>query len=100
MKDTLLRRGLFINPACRLYLNDIESMEHLFKDSPMVHKVQDLAAKHSWLLPNLSLPRCQDFFQCLNRIKSSQNPKVIQNWKSTNAMLFNNEIFGPIAYLI
>ena len=108
VRGTLLRRGLIINPACPLCLGDIESIEHIFKDCPLVHKVWDLAAQHSWLPPTLSPPGCPDLFSCLNKIKSSHNSQALQKfsfllwsiWKSRNEMVFNNEIFNPVACLI
>uniref|UniRef100_A0A7C9A002 Uncharacterized protein n=1 Tax=Opuntia streptacantha TaxID=393608 RepID=A0A7C9A002_OPUST len=74
----------------------------------MVHKVWDLAAKHSWLPSTLFPPGCQDLFHCLSKIKSFHDSKALQKfsfllcsiWKSKNAAVFNNEIFNPVACLI
>ena len=58
VRDTLLRRGLVINPSWPLCLGDIEYIEYLFKDCQMVYKIWDLATTHNWLLPTLSPLGC------------------------------------------
>jgi len=108
VRGTLLKRGLNINPSCPLSLDDIESIEHLFKDCQLVKKVWDLAAKHHWLPFIFSPIGSHDLLHYLSKNHSSHNPKLEQKlsfilwsiWKSRNATVFNNKILNPFACLV
>ena len=77
VRGIVLRRGLVINPACPLCLGDIESIEHIFKDCQMVHKVWNLAAKHSWFRDGS--------YTRIRKIRPEPAPFIVgmgmENWK-------------------
>jgi len=108
LRGTLLRRGLHTNLVYPICLSDIESSKHLFKDCQLARKVWEVADKHNWLPFSVSPIGCQDFSQCLGKIKSSRNSKLKQTfsfllwsiWKSRNATVFRNKIFNPLTCLI
>jgi len=58
----LVRRGLNIDPAFSLCMNDIESNDHLFWECPCIKEVWNLAQHHrSLLLPEIhDGPRCSE----------------------------------------
>ena len=60
VRGVLVRRGLNIDPACPLCMNDIESNDHLFWECPYIKEVWRLAQQHKWLL----LPELQDGPRC------------------------------------
>jgi len=60
VQGTLFKTVLNIELVCPLYLGDIESTEHLFKDYSMVNRVWEMGDKHQWLLFNVSLAGCSD----------------------------------------
>ena len=48
-RDTLLRRGLNIDPSCPPCQNDIESLDHIFFECHNAKQAWDLAISHKWL---------------------------------------------------
>jgi len=46
VRGTLLRRGINLTPVCPLCMDDLESIDNLFKDCEFVHRLWDLAAQH------------------------------------------------------
>lgn len=46
VRGLLLTRGLHINPTCPLGLDDIESIDHLFKECCMIKKSLGCTEKH------------------------------------------------------
>ena len=53
-KGLLLAMGLHINPSYSLCLDDIESIDHLFKERCMTKKVWDYAEEHGWIPSGMS----------------------------------------------
>ena len=76
VKGTSLRRGMIINPPCPICSGDTESIEYLFSDFHMVKKVWELGVAHHWSPPIFSPLGCYDFSQCMDKVQSSQNPKL------------------------
>jgi len=102
IRGILLERGVNINPTCPLCLDNVESIDHLFRESLMVKKVWDLAEHHEWFPLYASPYETQNVYQWLNRMKNSKTPKLLQKisyilwiiWKFRNATVFQNEIFN------
>jgi len=108
LRGALVKRGMTINPACPLCMNDIESNDHLFWECPSIKEMWRLPQQHKWL----HLLDIQDGSMCLEdlvlRCKQSRNKEDIVKvanlfwhiWKERNAFIFQHEIFRPLRTLI
>jgi len=108
VKGVLLRRGLNVDLACPLCVDDIESSTHFFKDCPMTHKVWMAAAPHNWLPHSMAIYAYQDLQQFLSSLQYAK-PAISKQkvtfllwsiWKSRNTVVFRNDILNPLACLI
>ena len=106
-RSTLLRRGIQLDPLCPACSNDLEDSNHTFLHCPMAHKVWDMAVAYPWL-PNLSFTQLvSSLCEELHSLANNRYPRLSRVvlllwsiWKSSNALVFRNEISSPMGTLL
>jgi len=109
LPGTLFRRGVNLNHSFPLCVEDIETMDHLFKDCCDTKRAWEFAVKHRWIDTVSVADRGQDLPTHPHRIKTQHSMhNVIQKisfllwsiWKCRNKVVFSNEVFNPLACLL
>ena len=106
-RDTLLRRGIPLDPICPACLTDLEDTDHIFIHCPVAKHTWDLAIAHHWLPSYPFGPTQAATRDHIHRL-ASHNPSLLSRvalllwsiWKTRNALIFRNEPPKPMGTLL
>jgi len=107
IRGSLLRQGCHIEPQCPLYLNEIETSNHVFGSCPQTNIAWDLAKLHSWIPLQTSINQSIDWLSTFETFIVTSNEKILQRISfllcsisnMRNAVTFQQEFFQPIKCL-
>jgi len=108
IRGILFRRGCHIEPQCPLCTMDMDSIDHLFWNCYGTQRVWDLVVQHQRQPAQLMGRFSHDWTRSFGKINELCSLKEVLKlnfllWticKGRNAVLFQNEVFNPIACII